>query len=74
MIILNYLNLIKCAAVRLLNRNNRTRNICSNSGRRRPGLPQRLPQHKLRPIYKGNKEGGKSLDVGGKRDGRLLPV
>ena len=25
-------------------------------------------------VIRGNKEGGKSLDVGGKRDGRLLPI
>ena len=38
--ILNYLSLIKCAGVQLLNRNNQTRNFCSNSGRRRPELPR----------------------------------
>jgi hypothetical protein len=48
--ILNYLSLIKCAGVQLLNRNNQTRNICSNSGRRRPELPRSPPPPGLAEI------------------------
>jgi hypothetical protein len=36
--ILNYLNLIKCAAAQLKVRNNRTRNNCSNSDMQLIGL------------------------------------
>jgi len=38
------------------------------------GLDDPIHKSLKRTMDKGNKEGGKSLDVGGKRDGRLLPI